>query len=107
MLAVGGPAHAVTGTVIHVPSDFDHSLSDTRAGGSYAVQGTGLHVVTQSNTSTDKVAEYVDTDVPLSGVGEPSLDLTTNSGTIPSGVRPKWVSTMPSGCARACAQPAA
>jgi hypothetical protein len=78
------PALAAPG-VIHVPSDFDPALSDTRATGHYAVQGTGLHIWTAGNASTDKVAEYVDTDVPLADVGEPSLDYTTNSGTIPPG----------------------
>jgi hypothetical protein len=80
-------ANADTAAVIHVPSDFDHSLSHTRATGHYAVDGTSLHVWTESNTSTDKVAEYVDTSIPLASAGEPSLDLTTNGGTIPPGMQ--------------------
>jgi hypothetical protein len=84
------PALAADTAVIHVPSDFDHSLNDTRDTGHYAVQGTGLHIWTDGTqgkaTSTDKVAEYVDTKVPLAGVGEPSLNLTNNTeGTIPPG----------------------
>lgn len=71
--------------VIHVPSDFNPALSDTRASGHYAVQGTGLHIWTDNNSSFAKVAEYVDTDVPLEDVGEPTLNYTTTSGTIPPG----------------------
>ena len=71
--------------VIHVPSDFNPALSDTRDHGHYDVQGTGLRIWTTGTTREDKVAEYVDTDVPLAGVGEPSLDYTTNSGSIPPG----------------------
>ena len=78
------PALAATG-VIHVPSDFNPALSDTRTSGHYAVQGTGLHIWTDNNSSLAKVAEYVDTDVPLADVGEPTLNYTTNSGTIPPG----------------------
>ena len=80
-------ANADTAAVINVPSGFDHSLSDTRATGHYEVAGSSLHVWTQGNTSTDKVAEYVDTSVPLSSVGEPSLNVTPNSGTTPPGMQ--------------------
>jgi hypothetical protein len=86
------PALAAGTGVIHVPSDFDQSLSDTRANGHYAVTGTGLHIWTDGNAdlgsdgkSSDKVAEYVDTNTPLSGIGEPSLNLTHIDGTIPPG----------------------
>lgn len=73
------PALAAPGTIA-VPTDFDPALSGTRATGHYEVQGTALHIWTQGSTSTDKVAEYVDTDVPLDGIGEPSLDVTNTSG---------------------------
>jgi hypothetical protein len=79
------PAQAAGAGTIHVPSDFDHSLSDTRSSGHYAVQGTGLHVYTDNGSGLAKVAEYVDTNVSLAGVGEPALNYTTNSGTIPPG----------------------
>jgi hypothetical protein len=83
------PALAAGSGVIHVPGDFDRALSDTRATGHYEVQGTGLHIWTDGGplgpTSTDKVAEYVDTNTPLADVGEPTLNYTTNSGTIPPG----------------------
>jgi hypothetical protein len=80
------PALAAGTGVIHVPSDFDRALSDTRATGHYEVQSTGgLHVWTTGSTSTDKVAEYVDTLVPLADVGEPALDYTATSGTTPPG----------------------
>jgi len=77
-------AHAAAQTIL-VPDDFNPVRSDTRPGGSYAVEGTGLRITTQNNTSFDKVAEYVDTNTPLASVGEPSLDYTPTSGTIPPG----------------------
>ena len=83
-LAFAGPAQAAAGTIL-VPDDFNPALSDTRATGHYEVQGTGLHIWTEGNTGTDKVAEYVDTATPLAGIGEPSLNYTTNSGTVPPG----------------------
>lgn len=85
VLALSGPALAAGAGTIHVPSDFDRALSDTRATGHYEVVGTGLHIWTEGGSSTDKVAEYVDTSTPLSGAGEPSMDYTRNSGTIPPG----------------------
>jgi hypothetical protein len=79
------PALAAGTGVIHVPSDFVPALSDTRATGHYEVVGTGLRVYTEGATSTDKVAEYVATSAPLATVGEPSLEYTPTSGTIPPG----------------------
>jgi hypothetical protein len=46
------------------------------------VVGSSLHVWTEGSTSTDKVAEYVDTSTPLSAVGEPTLNQ-TGTGTPP------------------------
>lgn len=83
-LVVATPASAAT-AVIHVPGDFVPSLSDTRATGHYEVVGTGLHVWTEGSTSTDKVAEYVATNTLLANAGEPSLDYSVTSGTIPPG----------------------
>jgi hypothetical protein len=87
-IALAAPAQAATAT-IHVPSDFDPLLGDTRATGHYELQGTALHVWTDGTlgvgTSTDKVAEYVDTNTPLAGIGEPSMSLTPISGTVPPG----------------------
>jgi hypothetical protein len=74
-----GAANAAPGTIF-VPDDFNAALSDTRATGDYDVVGTGLRVWTAGSTSTDKVAEYVDTSTPLAGVGEPTLDYTNTSG---------------------------
>jgi hypothetical protein len=75
--AVAAPAAGV----INVPSDFlPPPVSDTRATGHYEVQGSGLRIRTEGSTSTDKVAEYVATDVALAGIGEPSLELTNTSG---------------------------
>ena len=81
--AVPGAAQAAEQTI--VPSrDFVASQSDTRATGKYEVVGSGLHIVTTGTTSTDKVAEYVAAgNVPLAGVGEPSLDYTNTAGGVP------------------------
>ena len=76
------PASAAARTIT-VPDDFVPSLSDTRATGSYAVEGTGLRVRTTGTTSTDKVAEYVATKTPLAAIGEPSLDYTSTAGGVP------------------------
>jgi hypothetical protein len=87
-LALAGPAGAADPAgVIHVPNDFNPAYSDTRDTGHYEVVGTGLRVWTESNTSTDKVAEYVDTATPLADAGEPSLEWTPTSGTVPPGMQ--------------------
>ena len=89
-LTIGSTALAAGTGTIFVPDDFDPALSDTRATGHYEVQGTALHVWTTPTVTpgpnTNKVAEYVDTSVPLADAGEPSLDQTYNSGqNIPPG----------------------
>ena len=81
-LAVAVPANAAT-SVLYVPDSFNSALSDTRANGHYDVVATGLHIYTDSNTSADKVAEYVDTNTPLAAAGEPSLEYTNTAGGIP------------------------
>ena len=58
-------ADAADTATIDVPSDFVQKLSDTRATGHYEVVGSALHIWTEGNTGTDKVAEYVDTATPL------------------------------------------
>ncbi|MFC5178046.1 hypothetical protein [Nocardioides taihuensis] len=83
-VAAAAPASAATATIV-VPTDFDPTLSDTRATGHYEVVGTGLHIWTEGSTSTDKVAEYVAAPAPLAVVGEPSLDYAPTTGTIPPG----------------------
>lgn len=91
VLALSGPALAAGVGTIHVPSDFDQALSDTRTAGHYEVVGTSLRIYTDPapavavSPDQRKVAEYVDTSTPLSVAGEPSLDYTQNSGTIPPG----------------------
>ena len=72
-------AFAASSTIV-VPTDFVPSLSDTRTTGHYEVQGTGLHIFTESATSTDKVAEYVATTTSLASVGEPKLNYTNTTG---------------------------
>jgi hypothetical protein len=81
---LSAPALGAETATIHAPSDFlPKPVSDTRATGHYEVAGTGLHIWTEGATSTDKVAEYVATDTPLSDAGEPSLDYTSKSGGVP------------------------
>ena len=83
-ISAAAPASAATAT-IDVPTDFVAALSDTRATGHYEVVGTGLRVWTEGSTSTDKVAEYVAAPAPLAVVGEPNLEYTPTSGSIPPG----------------------
>jgi opacity protein-like surface antigen len=83
-VTAASPASAADATIT-VPTDFVQALSDTRATGHYEVVGTGLHVWTEGSTSTDKVAEYVAAPAPLAVVGEPSLEYTPTTGTIPPG----------------------
>jgi hypothetical protein len=83
-VSAASPASAATAT-IDVPTDFVSQLSDTRATGHYEVVGTGLRVWTQGATSTDKVAEYVAAPAPLAVVGEPNLEYTPTTGSIPPG----------------------
>ena len=82
---VAAPALAAGTATIQVPSGFDPAYSDTRATGHYEVVGTGLRVWTEGATSTDKVAEYVDTTTPLAAAGEPALEYTPTTGTIAPG----------------------
>ncbi len=85
ILLTGPAAQAADTDVIYVPDDFVAAYTDTRATGSYAVEGTGLRITTRGSTSTDKVAEYVATDVSLADAGDSSLDYTAISGTTPPG----------------------
>ena len=71
--------------VLYVPESFVPVLSDTRDAGHYEVVGTGLHIWTDDNSSQAKVAEYVAADVALADIGEPTLEYTANTGTIPPG----------------------
>lgn len=84
-MALAGTAYAADQTLM-VPDDFNPALSDTRATGHYEVDETGgLRLWTEGTTSTDKVAEYVNTSTPLADAGEPSLSYTPTSGTTPPG----------------------
>jgi hypothetical protein len=84
-------AQAATSGVVHVPSDFVKSLSDTRANGHYDVTPKGgLHIYTDGSTdvgtngkNSDKVAEYVATTTPLANVNEASLDYSSTTGGAP------------------------
>jgi len=61
-------------------------LSETRATGHNQIVPGGLHIWTESNTSTDKAAGYYTTNFPLADLGTnniaDTLTYTTNSGTI-------------------------
>lgn len=80
-LAVGMavPAFAADATL----TTGDLNWSETRSTGHYEFVSDGLHIWTEGNTSTDKVAGYVATSTPLTEVGEPTLSYTANAGTIP------------------------
>ena len=82
-VALGTSTASAADAVLHVPGDVD--FSETRATGHYEVEasGTGLHIWTEGATSTDKVAGYVATNVPLAGIGEPSLEYTATLGIAP------------------------
>ena len=82
---LAAPAQAADAGTIYVPDDFVKTLTDTRATGHYEVDGTALRIWTDSNNSTDKVAEYVATDTPLAEVDDASLEYTTTLGTTPPG----------------------
>lgn len=57
IVGLGSIASAASGVDVH-KSDFIAGLSDTRATGYYGFGPKGLVIRTDSNTSTDKVAEY-------------------------------------------------
>lgn len=83
-IVLAAPAQAADTDTIHVPQDFlSKPVSDTRATGHYKVEGTGLRVWTEGNTSSDKVAEYVATKTPLAAAGEPKLDYANTAGGVP------------------------
>ena len=59
--------------VVHRLTDW---ASDTRATGHNVIEGDGLHVWTEGDSSTDKAALYMPVDASLREVGEPSLEWT-------------------------------
>lgn len=70
LVAVAAPAaHAATTVKDIRQADFVPALSDTRSAGSYTFLEDGIRVVTQGNTTNDKVAEYVAASgaIPTSG----------------------------------------
>ncbi len=85
VLASGVPASSAGTDVLMIPQDV--VASDTRDGGHYEVKDDGgLHIWTDSNTSVDKVALYFDGGAAaLGSIGEPTLAVSTISGTIPPG----------------------
>jgi hypothetical protein len=89
-LAIGGltalavPANAqtpLTGTTVTVTPASGLLLHfDTRATGHNEFLEDGLHVWTEGSGSSDKADGYIADDVPLAGLGEPSLDWTPAPG---------------------------
>lgn len=61
-------------------------LSGTRATGHNELVDNGLRVWTEGNTTTDKAAGFQAVNFPLADVGEPSIDYTATSGTVPPGI---------------------
>jgi len=67
LVTLAPAAQADSGQTVTVrPGDFVAAMSDTRATGHVQFLHEGLHVWTESNTSTDKAAEYV--AVPTQGL---------------------------------------
>jgi len=60
------------------------NFSETRTTGHNDYVSGGLHVWTESNTSTDKAAGYHALSIPFAQVGEPSIVLSDTSGGLPS-----------------------
>ncbi|MEO6826783.1 MAG: hypothetical protein ABI255_02445 [Microbacteriaceae bacterium] len=60
------------------------TFTETRSTGHNDYVDGGLHVWTESNTSTDKAAGYHPLSIPLSEVGEPAIALKDSSGVLPS-----------------------
>jgi hypothetical protein len=81
-LALGMAAPAAFAADATLTAD-DFDWSQTRTTGHFEFVSDGLHIWTEGNTSTDKVAGYVETSTPLTEVGEPALSYTTNAGAIP------------------------
>ena len=78
---LAAPAQAEDAKVLYIPGDVN--FSETRTTGHYEVVATGLHISTEGYESTDKVAGYVATTTPLSGVGEPRLEYANTAGAVP------------------------
>lgn len=74
-----GTTNAVTFTALS-----GWNFSETRSTGHNALTADGLHVWTESNTSTDKAAGYYPASFDLANLGEGfGLDATATTGTIP------------------------
>jgi hypothetical protein len=77
----------VTPAVPGIPESYAAvgNYADTRATGHYEAGPDGLHIWTEGATSTDKVAGYLATSIPLSAVAESgaTLNYTTVTGITP------------------------
>ncbi|ANJ25498.1 hypothetical protein [Agromyces aureus] len=74
-VAVAGPAQAA-------PLG-DWNFGETRATGHYARTAAGLHIWTEGTTSTDKVAGYLNVNLPLASTLSGSVDYTATTGITP------------------------
>ena len=86
-LPSASPAAAQACSAIHTTDMATWNTSDTRATGHYELMDSALHIWTESNTSTDKVAAYYPLSAPLSTVTSASMSYTTLQGTIPPGMQ--------------------
>lgn len=77
------PQVANAATSVHSTSLAAWDTSDVRATGHYEFTADSLHIWTEGNTSTDKVAAYYPLAINLSTIGEPSLNYTSNFGISP------------------------
>lgn len=73
LLLAAPAAHAAT---VHFVRGDQVDVSETRATGHNDFLADGVHVWTQGAESSDKAAGYFDVNLPLAGVGEPSLGWT-------------------------------
>lgn len=83
-----GSAAAATGTTVSVtPSNLQgFDFAETRATGHYEFTADGLHIRTEGNTSTDKVAAYKPVSATLASVAagaDPAVDYTNTAGIKP------------------------
>lgn len=77
------PCSELSSSAVLAKEDFIGTLSDTRATGHYLFTQQGLHIWTEGNTPTDKVAEYWSINKSLQQIGNPSTDYTNNGGGTP------------------------
>ncbi|KQM82121.1 Ig-like domain-containing protein [Agromyces sp. Leaf222] len=88
MIATGGVASLALALVAVAPAAQaapigDWDFSETRATGHYERTADGLHIWTEGATSTDKVAGYLNVDLPLASTLSGGIDYAATSGITP------------------------